>query len=80
MLLVLSSYFSITNPTPIANTTLITTNYDYVGKSIVLNVSNLEGTGLYQFFNIAVIKTVNGITTPEIVGTYSIDSLEKIVE
>ena len=73
-----TSYYSVTNPTPIADESITTANFNYpVGKSIILNVSNLEETGLYQYFNLAVIKTVNGITSVELVGTYYIDNLQK---
>jgi hypothetical protein len=68
-----TSYYSITNPTSIANTEITTPNFDYnVGKSIVLNVSNLDVTGYFQYFNLAVIKTINSGTTVELVGTYNI--------
>ena len=73
-----TSYYSITNPTPIANTQLTTPNFNYeVGKSIVLNVTNLDATGQFQYFNIAVIKTINDITSVELVGTYFIDKIER---
>jgi hypothetical protein len=69
-----TSYYSVTNPTPIADTHLTTPDFNYpVGRSIVLNVSNLDTTGYYQYYNIAVIKTINAITSVELVGTYFID-------
>lgn len=68
-----TSYYSVTNPTSIANTEITTLNFDYnVGKSIVLNISNLDVTGYFQYFNLAVIKTINNGTTVELVGTYNI--------
>jgi hypothetical protein len=70
-----TSYYSVTNPTPIANPQLVTPNFNYeVGKSIILNVSNLDVTGQFEYFNIAVIKNVNAITSVELVGTYFIDN------
>jgi hypothetical protein len=73
-----TSYYSVTNPTPIADKFITSVNFNYpVGKSIILNIKNLEDTGLYQYFNLAVIKTENAITSVELVGTYYIDSLEK---
>lgn len=73
-----TSYYSVTNPTPIADENLTTVNFDYpVGKSIVLDINNLEDTGLYKYFNLAVIKTVNGITSVELIGTYYIDNTTK---
>jgi len=76
----LTSYYSVTNPTPVADPSLTTPNFNYpVGRSIELTVSNLEGSGLYQHFNIAVIKTINGITSVELIGTYFIDTLSQVI-
>ena len=70
-----TSYYSVTNPTPIANPQFITPNFNYqVGKSILVNIKDLDITGQYQYFNLAVIKTVNNIPSVELVGTYFIDS------
>jgi len=70
-----TSYESITNPTPIADINVITPNFNYpVGKSIVINVDNLDSTGLFQYFNLAVIKTINAISTVELVGVYYIEN------
>ncbi|MCI4437587.1 MAG: hypothetical protein JHC33_12340 [Ignisphaera sp.] len=70
-----TSYYSITNPTPIADPQIATVNFNYVvGKSIVVDVSNLDSSGQFQYFNLAVIKTVNAITSVELIGTYFIDN------
>jgi len=70
-----TSFYSITNPTPIADTQLTTAIFDYkVGRSIQVTITNLDTTGLYTYYNIAVIKTVNNITSVELVGTYSIEN------
>ena len=70
-----TSFYSITNPTPMADTQLTTALFDYkVGKSIQLTITNLDTTGLYNYYNIAVIKTVNNIASVELVGTYSIEN------
>jgi len=75
-----TSYYSITNPIPLANNRISTLDFNYsVNKSIVLNVNNIDVTGYFQYFNIAVIKTINGITSVELVGTYTIDSKSKEV-
>jgi len=69
-----TSYYGVTNPTPIADTNIVSVNFNYpVGKSIVVDIQNLDVTGKYQYFNLAVIKTVNGVSTPQLVGTYFID-------
>lgn len=73
-----TSYYSVTNPTPISNTQLVTPNFDYpVGRSIVVDISNLDTTGYFEYFNLAVIKTINNITSVELVGTYFIDNNSK---
>lgn len=70
-----TSFYSITNPTPMADTQLTTAIFDYkVGKSIQLTITNLDTTGLYNYYNIAVIKTINNIASVELVGTYSIEN------
>ncbi len=69
-----TSYYSVTNPTPIADLQIVTPNFNYpVGKSIIVDISNLDVTGYFQYYNLAVIKTVNAITSVELVGTYFID-------
>ena len=70
-----TSYYSVTNPTPIADTFLTTVNFNYpVGKSVIVEVSNLDTTGQFQYYNLAVIKTVNNVTSVELAGTYFIDN------
>jgi hypothetical protein len=73
-----TSYYSITNPTPIADIHITSVNFNYpVGKSIIFNVSNLDLTGQFQYFNIAVIKTINAITSVELIGTYFINQTDR---
>jgi len=69
-----TSYYSVTNPCPIADVRTVTPNFNYqVGRSIIISIDNLDATGLFQYFNLAVIKTVNDIPSVELVGTYFID-------
>jgi hypothetical protein len=75
-----TSYYSVTNPLPIANPDVTTLNFDYVvGRSINLKITNLDVTGYFSYYNIAVIKTINAITSVELVGTYFIDNVENNV-
>jgi hypothetical protein len=70
-----TSYYSVTNPIPIANPLIVTAEFNYpVNRSIVLDLSNIDTQGYYKYYNLAVIKTVNDITSVELVGTYLIDS------
>ena len=69
----LTAYYSVTNPCPIFDPAKVTVNFNTpVGKSIVINIDNLEATGICDYFNLAVIKTINDITSAELVGTFSI--------
>jgi len=71
-----TSYYSVTNPTPIANARVTDVNFNYpVGKSVVVGINNLDATGQFQYFNLAVIKTVNAISSVELIGTYFIDNV-----
>ena len=73
-----TSFYSITNPTPIANTQITTLEFNYpVGKSVILDVRNIDISGYYEYFNIAVIKTVNNISSVELIGTFFIDDSTK---
>ena len=73
-----TSYYSITNPTPITDIAIVSANFNsQIGKSIVLDINNLDLTGQFQYFNLAVIKTINGISSVELVGTYFIDGYAK---
>ena len=75
-----TSFYSVTNPTPIADPYITTPNFNYpVGKSIVVDVTNLDGSGYFQYFNMAVIKTINAITSVELLGTYSISNIQQQV-
>ncbi len=75
-----TSYYSVTNPTPIAKTDIISADFNYpVGKSVVIDISNIDTTGYFKYFNLAVIKTVNAIASAELVGTYFIDDSTKTI-
>jgi len=73
-----TSYYSVTNPIGLFDPTKITQDFNYkVNKSIDILISNLDQSGYYDYFNLAVIKTVNNITTPYLVGTYKITSTQQ---
>lgn len=73
-----TSYYSITNPLPVFDPNKVTLEFDYkVNKSIILNISNIDTTGIYDYINLAVIKTVNNIASFELVGTYLIEDTTK---
>ena len=69
-----TTYYSITNPTPIVDTNIATVNFNTeVSKSIVVNITDLDTTGQFQYYNLAVIKTINNVSSVELVGTYFIE-------
>ena len=68
-----TQYFSKTNPIPIHDPLKTTQDFDYpVSKSISLEVTNLDKSGIYDFVNVCVIKTINNISSFQLVGTYDI--------
>jgi len=68
-----TSVYSITNPQGIFDRTKITEDFNYkVNASIKVEITNIDTTGLYDYFNLVVVKAVNNILTPYVVGTYRI--------
>lgn len=71
-----TSFYSITNPVSIFDPFKVTEDFNYnVARSIVINISNIDVSGFYDYFNIVVIKTVNAIVTPYLVGTFRITAV-----
>lgn len=75
-----TSYYSVTNPIPLYDPFKITPNFNEpVGKAIILNVEDLDTTGIFDFINVAVIKTINNISSVDIVGTFQIQGSEMTI-
>ncbi|MEI6187002.1 MAG: hypothetical protein WCP46_00675 [Alphaproteobacteria bacterium] len=75
-----TSYYSITNPVPIFSISNVTLDFNApVTKSVTLSISNLDTIGYYDYFNLAVINTVNGVTTPSLIGTYQINKATETI-
>ena len=71
----MTSWYSVTNPVRVFLESKVSASYNLqTNYAISLNINNLDRTGLYQYFNLAVIKTINAVTTVELVGTYFIQS------
>jgi hypothetical protein len=65
-------YFHATNPIPVF-TRQVTFDTDYVtDKAIHVKIGNIDFSSPYEYFNIAVAKTINNVTSFEFVGTYPI--------
>lgn len=69
----LTSYYTVTNPIPVFDPFKVTLEFDYpTTQSILLNIKELDTSGVYDYINVAVIKTLNNITTPFLVDTFKI--------
>lgn len=70
-----TAFYSVTNPIPIHDPLAVTPNFNYAtGKSIQIDVTNIDTTGIWQYFNVAVVKTINNISSVDLVGTFQIES------
>lgn len=68
-----TSVFSITNPTPVFDQNILTLNFDSsVNRSIKIVISDIDTTGYYDYYNLVVVKTVNNISSAELIGTFFI--------
>ncbi len=69
-----TSYYGVTNPIGIFEDRT-TQDFNTIStKAIQVSIYDLDTSGLYDYFNLAVIKTVNNITSVELVGTFAINS------
>lgn len=69
----LTGFYSVTNPVRVflEGKQTLDTNLQ-TNKAIPLIISGLDITGLYSYFNLAVIKTINSVTSVDYVGTFNI--------
>jgi hypothetical protein len=75
-----TSYQAVTNPIPINDYFKVTPDFNYItGKSIKVIVDDLDTTGLFDYFNLAVIKTINNISSVDLVGTFQIQAEQQTV-
>ena len=70
----LTDYFYVTNPVPLGDQPIVpNTNTAYpVYKSLKLQVSNLNQH--FKYFNLAVLKTINNVTSVYLVETFEVNS------
>lgn len=70
-----TSYYSIGVAVEIKDLLKVGPDFNYpTSKSIKLSITNIDTTGIYDYFNLAVIKTINNITSVDLVGIYRIDA------
>lgn len=65
-----TAYYSVTNAVGVFRSRYGLDFNFQTDKSIKLFISNLDTK--FRYFNLAVIKTINGVVDPELVGTYEI--------
>lgn len=67
-----TSYYNVTNPISIYENT-VSPNFNLpTSKSINIHISGLDTSGVWDYFNLAVVKTINNTSTVELVGTFPI--------
>lgn len=67
-----SQVYSVTNPAPIG-TDLNTPDFNTATlRSLDIEITNIDTTGLYDYINIYVVKTINDISTAYLATTYPI--------
>lgn len=68
----LSSFLSATNPIPVRTKDISTiTNYP-TDRSIQLKIDNLDPLGVFRYYNLAVAKTIDNVTSFYLVGTFPV--------
>lgn len=69
-----TSYYGITQGVPIAaDFQQANQNFNNpVSKNIALRISDIDQTGVFEYFNLSVIKVINGTTSVDVIGTYQI--------
>lgn len=77
----MTQVYSVTNPISISNPYAVTQNFDFqTDRAVSLLIENIDTTGVYDYYNLVVIKTINNISSFELVDTYKIKSnAEKII-
>ena len=67
-----TSYYNVTNPVSIFETA-DTPNFDNkTSKAINITVKDLDTTGFFEYFNIAVVSSINGASRAQLIGTFPI--------
>lgn len=75
-----TSFYSVTNEAPAFDNTQPTQNFDFeVDKGFDLTIRDIDVSGIYDYINVAAIRTVNNITTVELIGTYQITGPTKSI-
>jgi hypothetical protein len=74
-----TAFYSPTNPISVSGDR-ITEDFNYeTDKAIQIEISNVDNSGIYTHINVIAIKTVNTISSYELVGTFDITGTTKTV-
>lgn len=75
-----TSFYNVTGAVSIGDSTFATQNFDIVtNKSILVTVNGLDDSGVFDYFNLVVIETINGTSTSRLVGTYPISDSTRTI-
>lgn len=69
-----TSYYNPSNPVSIFEQKTGQIFNQPTTKAISVKIENLDVSGVYDYFNLAVVKTINNITSAELIGTFPITS------
>lgn len=67
-----TSFYSVTNPLGIFDSRISTNFNDVTSKSIKIHIDNIDTSGIYDYIDVAVVKTINNNPSVELVGTFPI--------
>jgi hypothetical protein len=68
----ITDYFYVTNPIPLYDQPITVDTAYPVYKSFKLRIDNINTD--FRYFNIVVLKTINNVTTPQLIETFDINS------
>ena len=66
-----SSFYSITGPASVFQGPDLQPDQP-TSIALSIRIENLDSTDLFEYFNLAVLSTVAGVTTPKVIGTFRI--------
>lgn len=68
-----TQFYNVTNPISINQPNRATEDFNLpTSKAIRVKVRGMDTTGVFDFFNLVVIETINALSTPKLVGTYPV--------
>lgn len=71
----ITSIYNISNPIHVNERQRADQVFDgETGKAIKIEVDNLDNSGIYNYFTVIVVETLNAISTAKILGTYPISN------